>query len=507
MGIKSRPNSAPRLTVMERWLLRRHPAYHGQSYETVWLAVQQEAIHAKAEYLALIDEPATRDVRMRLAALHAMWVDSGGSNWWQRDTDELAAGYLRGLLRSMRSGPLLRPIVTTRLLTPSPQSDRKKGRAFRSTWISTTSKPMSRRAFHSPATSSDLIRASGARTITDPAPRPSKDGGDEAMAQVHGPSEVDDAVELVASTWDQDRQDSLPKGYHRDRALDSVEFGSEKDNDHELENHRPTGRAIGIGRPPVNERCPLPAAVKVTRNGGSQESRATAGLTPPMLHNDDEEIEDRGAPHRRVQSTAMPSPQQTPTLLTQQVRRRGRTARSAPPPESGSRIHSSKPSLTHETLPPGNPVFRQHPTYRGRHYQQVWAVLLDEARAAQAAANHHNHQDSESRTKLDAIWSPFGGSAWPSVDPMMLARARTERLYREDLQSASISRSWETRLRVAALVLVVLILLSINVFVALTTRVGPRLLVIVPGRGVHLLDVIILVSTLMIGAMVWRKLR
>lgn len=90
-------------------------------------------------------------------------------------------------------------------------------------------------------------------------------------------------------------------------------------------------------------------------------------------------------------------------------------------------------------MPAGDPVFKRHPLYRGKRYQQVVNDFVAEARAAQrqyaslASRPGRTRKDEIALGLLDAEWAPIGGTEWHAADPRWLAQERARFEYRLEL--------------------------------------------------------------------------
>lgn len=121
---------------------------------------------------------------------------------------------------------------------------------------------------------------------------------------------------------------------------------------------------------------------------------------------------------------------------------------SAPPAAAAGRARSDTaasptaampPAAPSPAMPAGDPVFKRHPLYRGKRFQQVVNDFVEEARAAQrqyaslASRPGRTRKDEIALGLLDAEWAPIGGAEWHAADPRWLAQERARFEYRLEL--------------------------------------------------------------------------
>ncbi len=119
--------------------------------------------------------------------------------------------------------------------------------------------------------------------------------------------------------------------------------------------------------------------------------------------------------------------------------------------------------------PAGDPVFKRHPLYRGKRYQQVVNDFVEEARAAQrqyaslASRPARTRKDDIALGLLDAEWAPIGGTEWHAADPRWLAQERARFEYRLELgRTRDASSIFQIGMvRIGALILAFIALIAI----------------------------------------------
>jgi hypothetical protein len=125
--------------------------------------------------------------------------------------------------------------------------------------------------------------------------------------------------------------------------------------------------------------------------------------------------------------------------------------------------------------PVGDVVFKRHPLYRGKRYQQVVNDFVEEARAAQrqyaslASRPERTRKDDIALGLLDAEWAPIGGTEWHAADPRWLAQERARFEYRLELGG---KRDASSLLQVGAVRIGAIILACMALIAILLTLIG-----------------------------------